>query len=393
MKINKDKMKQAKDIALEVLQTGEDKPQAIVDALEILNEAEHANLIAEITLEAANAEADKEYASKLGLRTLNNEEKEFYEKLKDVKQALTADQIDIIPTTIIDRTLDDIKKASGILNLIDFTPADVKKWIVAEKSGTYGWGDLTDPITKELNAKISTLHMELNKLHVALVIPKAIRDLSLPFVDRYFMAILNETLNDGAEYAFLDGTGLNMPIGIYKKLGVGDVNEDGTHKDKKLNIVKNFTPKGLAPVKDYLSKDGTRNFDQIALICNPSDEANYVAPALYDDEGRNISSYKNLVVYKTANNAKGKAIFVLPKKYVMGFSGFNVNEYKETKALDDADLIVAKAYGNGRAVDDYVAYPIDVTKLEEYTKKVQVIGTVSTTVDGTVKTQEETQGA
>ena len=45
---------------------------------------------------------------------------------------------------------------------------------------------------------------------------------------------------------------------------------------------------------------------------------------------------------QSANNAQGKAIFVLPKKYVMGFSGFKVNEYKETKALDDADLIIAR---------------------------------------------------
>lgn len=375
MKISEDKMKQAKDEALEILQNGEDKSQAIIDALEVLNEAEHANLIAEITLEAANAEADKEYASKLGLRTLNKEEKEFYEKLKDVKQAFTADQIDVIPTTIIDRTLDDIKKESGILSLIDFTPADVKKWVVAEKSGTFGWGGLTDALSKELNATIKTLNIELSKVHALLVIPKAIRDLALPFVDKYFMAILNETLTDAAEYAFLDGTGKDMPIGIYKMCD--SVNEDGTHKDKELNIVRNFTPKGLAPVKDYLTKEGKRKLDRIALICNPSDEANYVAPAIYDDEGKLVSSYKKIDVMTSSNNAKGKAIFVLPKKYVMGFSGFNVNEFKETKALDDADLIVAKAYANGRAVDDYCAYPIDVTKLEEYVRKVQIIEEVA----------------
>lgn len=37
-----------------------------------------------------------------------------------------------------------------------------------------------------------------------------------------------------------------------------------------------------------------------------------------------------------------------------------------TKAIEDADLIVAKCHANGRAVDDNVAVIFDVTKLEEY---------------------------
>ena len=387
MEINETKIKQAQEEALDILQKSEDKSQAIIQAIEKINEAEHANLIAEITMQAAMAKSDEDYAKKLGLRVLNKEEKVFYEKLKNIKQSLTADQEDILPTSIINRTLDDVKKDSGILSIIDFTPADVKKWLVAEKTGTYAWGPLTGAITEELSAEIKSLNIELSKLSVALVIPKAIRDLDLPYVDKYFSAILKETINDGAEYAFLEGTGKDMPIGVYKL--IDSVNEDGTHKDKKLNVIESFTPKGLAPMKDYLSKDGKRTYNEIALICNPSDEANYVAPALYDTEGKMISSYKDLTVFKSANNKKGKAVFVLPRKYVMGFSGFKINEYKETKAMDDADLIIAKAYGNGRAVDDYCAYPIDVTKLKEYVPSIKVVETISADVQGTINTKAQ----
>lgn len=387
MEINETKIKQSQEEALDILQKSEDKSQAIIQAIEKINEAEHANLIAEITMQAAMAKSDEDYAKKLGLRVLNKEEKVFYEKLKNIKQSLTADQEDILPTSIVNRTLDDVKKDSGILSIIDFTPADVKKWLVAEKTGTYAWGPLTGAITEELSAEIKSLNIELSKLSVALVIPKAIRDLDLPYVDKYFSAILKETINDGAEYAFLEGTGKDMPIGVYKL--IDSVNEDGTHKDKKLNIIESFTPKGLAPMKDYLSKDGKRTYNEIALICNPSDEANYVAPALYDAEGKMISSYKDLKVFKSANNKKGKAVFVLPRKYVMGFSGFKINEYKETKAMDDADLIIAKAYGNGRAVDDYCAYPIDVTKLKEYVPSVKVVETISADVQGTINTKAQ----
>ena len=34
--------------------------------------------------------------------------------------------------------------------------------------------------------------------------------------------------------------------------------------------------------------------------------------------------------------------------------------------MQNADLIIGSAYGNGRAIDDNCAVVIDVTKLEEY---------------------------
>lgn len=50
----------------------------------------------------------------------------------------------------------------------------------------------------------------------------------------------------------------------------------------------------------------------------------------------------------------------------MGTTGVRVTEYDQTKAMENADLIIANCYANGRAVDDNVAVVFDVTKLEEY---------------------------
>ena len=391
MKINETKMKQAQEEALKILQESDDKSQAVLDAIDKIASVQNEELIAEIKEQALRAESDKAYAKSLNLRVLSKEEKDFYEKLKDVKQAITADQIDILPTSIIDLTMENIKRESGILSDVNFTPAEVKRWISAEKTGTYVWGALTDSIKGELSAEIEGINMEVNKLSVYLVIPKAIRDLALPFVDRYFTAILQEALNDGLEYGYLQGKGKNEPIGIYKQIAA--TNEDGTNKDKTVNTtLTNFTPKGLAEAKKYLSKNGLRTFDKLVLYCHPNDEADYVAPAIYDSEGRLISSYKNLEVKPSANNPQGKAALAIPKKYTMGLSNFGIKEYDQTKALDDADLIIGKGYANGRAVDDNVAFIFDVTKLEEYVAPVRVVGTVTTTVDGTVQT-ETTPGA
>jgi len=376
MKINETKMKQAQEEALKILQESEDKSQAIVEAVEKIASVQYEDLIAEIQEQSVKAESDAAYAKSLGLRTLSKEETKFYEALKDVKQAITAEQIDILPNTIIDVTLENIKKESGILNDVNFTPANVKRWISADKTGTYAWGALTDAITGELSASFESLNIEVNKLSVYLVIPKAIRDLALPFVDRYFTAILKENLNDGLEFGYLQGTGKNQPIGIYKQIAA--TNEDGTHKDKDVNSdLTRFTPKGLSSAKKYLSKEGIRTFDKLVLYCHPNDEADYVTPALYDDVGKLVSSYKNLTVKPSANNPQGKAALVIPKKYTMGLSNFGIKEYDQTKALDDADVVIGKGYSNGRAVDDNIAFIFDVTKLEEYIPSVRVVETVA----------------
>lgn len=393
MKINETKMKQAQEEALEILQTGEDKAQAIVEAIEKLNEAQYSEIIQEIVEQSDRAKSDKEYAKTLGLRTLSKEEKEFFEALKnDPRQAITGNQVDILPTTFVDVTLEDIKKESGLLKHINFAPANVKKWITASKTGAYSWGALTEKIKGELTASFATLDMEVCKLTVYMILPKSIRDLALPFVEKYCREILKEQLNDGLEYGALQGTGKNEPIGAYKQ--IAKTNDDGTHKDKTVNTdLTSFRPKALAGAKKYLTKNGNRTIDKLVLVCHPNDEADYVAPAIYDAEGRNISSYKNLEVVTCANNPQGKALLLIPKKYTMGLTGLGFKDYDQTLALDDADVIIGKGYSNGRASDDNIAYVFDVTKLEEYVPSVKVVGTVSTAVEGEVTTKTTTQGA
>lgn len=393
MKINETKMKQAQEEALKILQESEDKSQAIVDAVEKIASVQYEDLITEIQEQATKAESDTAYAKSLGLRTLSKEEKTFYEALRnDPKQAITGNQIDIMPTSIIDITLEDIKKESGILSYINFAPANVKKWIVASKTGAFSWTELTDKIKGEIKASFAVLNIEVSKLTVYMIIPKAIRDLTLPFVDKYCRAVLKEQLNDGLEYGALQGKGLNEPIGMYKQ--IAKTNEDGTHQDKDVNTsLTSFKPKALAGMKKYLTKNGTRTIDKLILVCHPNDEADYVAPAIYDDEGKLIASYKNLEVKTCANNPEGKALIFIPKKYTMGLTGLGFKEYDQTLALDDADVIIGKGYANGRASDDNVAFVFDVTKLEEYIPQIKVVGTVATETTETTSTNNEVEGA
>lgn len=354
----------------ELLDGAEDKSTAIYEAAEMIINAKHDTLIKELVEQNAKAAADESYRKSLGLHTLSKEESEFYEKVKGgVYQAITAKQIDIMPTSIVDRTLEDVKKASDILTLVNFAPADVKHWITGEHSGKAAWGtELTSEITGELSATIKGIDLEQHKLTVYMVIPKAISDLALPFVDKYFRAILAEAMQDGLVEGYLNGNGKTGPVGITKKLET--FTSTGTAQDKtKLNTIKKFSPKGLKEVRKTLSNKGKRRVTELHLICNPLDEAEYVDPCLYGEAltgGYRNTSFMPVVKHVDANCPEGTGIFTLKGVYTMGTSGVRFDEYDQTKAMEDANLVIGKCYANGRADDDNCAVVFDITKLEEY---------------------------
>jgi HK97 family phage major capsid protein len=232
----------------EIFAKTEDKNEAVIQAMTLIAEKNNEGLIERIQEEARRAAADAAYAESLGLHTPTAAEEKFYNILRsgDIKQAITANQIDIIPEETIDRTLDSVKKASDVLTIVDFAPANVKKWVIASHTGSAVWGELTNALdrTKDLTATISTVNMELGKLWALLIIPKAVQDLALPFVDRYFTAILADAMQDGLENGFLNGKGQTVaePIGILQKISAP------TTAKTKLTNVTELNPVGLAGV-------------------------------------------------------------------------------------------------------------------------------------------------
>lgn len=367
MKFNEiDKELQQK--VVDLLEGAENKSEAIAQAADMIASKKYEKLIAELTEQNARAAADEDYRKSLNLRILSKEETEFYEKFRDIKQAITASQVDIIPTTVVDKTLEDVKKASDLLSLVDFAPADVKKWLIGTHTGEAVWGDLTAGITGELSATIKGVNFEQHKLSVFMVIPKAIRDLALPFVDKYFTAILAEAMRNGLEKGYLNGNGKTGPVGIMNKLEAFKTNGTAAAKDV-LNTIKKFSPKGLADVRKTLSNDGKRVVPALELICNPIDEAEYVDPAMFGEAlvgGYRNTSFMPINKHVTPNCPQGKGIFTLKGVYTMGATGAKFTEYDQTKAMEDADLVIGKCYANGAAVDDNCAVVFDITKLEEY---------------------------
>ena len=218
MKIDKKISEELKNKVLQMVNDAdpEKKGEAIVEAMAMIA-AEANKEIVEMVLQESRA------GNRSNLRVLSEKEVAFYNALKSgpemFKQSVTAAQIDIIPTEVIDFTLNNVKQPSGIRRLISYAPANVKKWLIGAKTGASAWGNLTDQLTAELTATLTSLNMDVFKLHAFCVIPKAIRELEIGYVDRYFTAVLNEAMEDGIVKGYLYGDGKIAPIGICKQIG------------------------------------------------------------------------------------------------------------------------------------------------------------------------------
>ena len=369
---------ETKNKIVQMLNDAEDKSGAIAEVMEMIAGEMYQETVNRVVEEARRAEQDAEYKKSLGMLPLSENEKKFFERLKlGAKQSLTAEQIDIIPIETIDKTLVDVRTEYPIMDLIKFAPANVKHWLTGSKSGGAVWGALTSAISDsaELSATIAGLNIEVSKLYAYCVIPKAIRDLEIGYVERYFRAILKEAMYDGIVAGYLNGDGKVAPIGVLRK--VGQTESDGTHSAKSVaSTLLGFSPLQMAPVLTYLSKDGKRPVKNLHVIANPADVYGYINPALYGDSvvgGYVQKSFMPLTVIEEPNISAGKAVITMPGYFTMGFSGMKVEEYKETKALEDADLLIAKVYGNGRADDDNTAFVFNPQNLVPYITKVEEV--------------------
>lgn len=360
----------------------ENKTEAILNAMQEYIEASTAGIVEQYAQDAVRASTDVEFAKSLGLRVLNKEEKAFYSKFgSSVKAALTFDQDDVIPTSIIERTLDSVKKESGLLQYVRIIPAGVKKWISAAATGAAAWGTLTSAVSAELSATVTGITMDVHRLAAYLLVPKGIVALGEAYVDRYFRAILGEALVDGLEAGVIDGNGKVAPIGLSRQ--IGSVAGDGTHNTKSAVALASFAPEHYGALISTLTNGGKRKVEEVILICNPSDYFTKIFPAASAYvNGAWVESFSfPTKVIQTVNCAAGSPVLALPGLYDLGIQSVTVDVYKETKALDDVDVLIAKTYGNGRAVDDACAIKLSIADLKAFVPSVVVANTIAAPVN------------
>lgn len=354
----------------------EEKSAKIVEAIQkAVNESKN-EIVERYQREFAEVQANKENFAKYGLRSLNTEEKEFIDKLKDPKQLAvfsTNDQDELIPTSITNYVFEDLRQEHPFLKYVKFTPAGVKKWILSEASGKAKWGKIDAKIVDEITAALSEIDMDANKLSAFAFIPKGILDLGYEWIERYIREVLLEVNEDGLEEGFIAGNGKNAPIGLLKKLSGAT---DGVYPDRTANVIEDFSIKSLGEHFYTLTNNGKRKVGKVLMLVNPADAYTKVAEAsTYLNAGGEFKKVFPFAieVIESVHVPVNKAILYIPNTYVGGISRMGISFSDQYQFLEDNRVYKIVTYGNGRLVHENQAVVLDITNVKPLSFNVKVV--------------------
>jgi len=313
--------------------------------------------------------ADTTVLASRGVRQLTSEENKYYQSVIEAmrsnspKQAL-ADLTVVLPITTIDAVFDDLIAAHPLLNVINFQNTSGLIEFIVNTNGKQlaTWGALTATIVTQLTSGFKKINLTLMKLSAFLPVAKSMLDLGPAWLDKYVRAILAEAIAFGLEAAIINGTGLNMPIGMNRQVQDGVVVTGGVYPLKAEVVVTKLDPVSYGTLLATMaidSKGNPRNVNSVIMIVNPADYLTKVMPAstVKDMNGQyinNVFAFPTTVIQSTEMPA-GKAIIGLADRYFMGIGTAKSGkiEYSdEYHFLEDERVYIVKLYGYGMPLDN-----------------------------------------
>lgn len=328
-----------------------------------------------------------------GVRQLTKDERDYYQafigaaKSPDYRQAITNLSV-ALPKTIIDQVMDDVVKTHPLLGAIDFVNTTaVTSWIVNKGSKPLAqWGKLCDEIVKELEGELVSIDVTMAKLSAWIPVCNAMLDLGPEWLDRYVRAILTESIAFGLEEAIINGTGVDMPIGMDRDLDTPKT-EGQPYQEKAAVAVADFSAKTLGAqlAKIAVDKAGmARSLARPALIINSLDYYSLIGPATQvltvGGQYVNIMPY-GIQVIASAQVPQGKAILGDLKNYFMGIGTAQSGriEYSdEFRFLKDERVYKVKLYGNGLPKDNNSFMVLDISEVKPTLPKVATVADTPT---------------
>jgi len=377
---NKDTLQAEKVVILQKLKQAitdgneEDFAQAFTDFSMNIQDSVMAEY--NLTVQAADATV---LASR-GARQLTSDETKYYQavitamKSSNPKQALT-DLTVVLPITTIDAVFDDLLATHPLLNVINFqnTSGLIEYLVNTNTKQLATWSVLTAAIVTELTSGFKKINLSLMKLSAFLPIAKSMLDLGPAWLDRYVRAILAEAISFGLEEAIINGTGLNMPIGMNRQVQEGVVVTGGVYPLKATVPVTKLDPVSYGALLATMaidSKGNPRVVNSVIMIVNPQDYLLRVVPAttVKDANGayvNNVFAFPTTVIQSTEVPA-GRAIFGLANRYFMGIGTAKSGkiEYSdEYHFLEDERVYLVKLYGYGMPLDNTAFVYADISAL------------------------------
>lgn len=352
--------------------TAEDKTQALADYMDAVQKDAEDRILGE----ARTFASDNNVLQSRGQNVLTSEERKFFNEVI-VEGGFTDN--DILPKTTQERVFDDIVKEHHLLGAIGIENLGaVTEFIFSEPELAYAWGPLFGKIDGQLDAAFRNEKIEQLKLTAFIPIAKDMLKLGPVWVERYVRTIIAEAMKVGLEYGFVAGRGpvQDEPIGLLKDVDA----ESGAVSDKESVDTLTFKPgrKTINELKDVvkklaekLNKDGEVEDEprkvegKIVMVTNPFDTFDIKANAtIQNDAGAYVTNLPfNPIQTESVFVPKEKVLFFVKGEYIAAIGGaMDVQRYKETLAMEDADLYIAKQYATGKPKDNNAAqvYDLDV---------------------------------
>lgn len=347
--------------------------------------------------EAVKDSNDAAIMAQRGFRQLTSRETKWYQKIanalksRNYKQEFVSiigseNEEDLMPETIIEDVYKDLEEAHPLLKLIGVQYVGyATKWILNDHTvQTAAWGEINSEIAKEITSAFRVVDITQNKLSAFMVIPLDMLDLGPVFLDAYMRRCLLEALSCGLEDGIVNGTGLNMPIGLTRDIHDGvSVSTSTGYPLKEKIAVTDFTPKTYGSLVAQLAKNERgkmRRIAGVAMLVNPVDYYSKIVPAttVMGADGLyrgNITPVPTNFIQTTALN-EGEAVMFLPAEYKLlaGGKKNGVIEYSdEYKFLEDVRTFKIKQHATGKATDNTCALYLDISNLAELYVTTKVI--------------------
>ncbi len=337
-------------------------------------------------------EQDATVLAQRGVRQLTSKEKEYYEKVIEAmkspnpKQALS--DVDVVmPETIIDSVFDELATNHPLLSKLSATTVTGLTRMMMNTNGEQkaAWGKLTAKIIEELTSGFKEVDVTQDKLSAFLPVSKAMLDLGPAWLDNYVRQVLYEALSNGLEYGIVNGTGLDMPVGMMKQVGEGVTVTGGKYPDKKAIKMTALDMTQMGNVTAIMARNDkgqARVVTDLILLVNPVDYWRRVLPAtrMLTPDGVYVSTLPvPAEIIQSAAVPEGKAVYGMAGKYFLGVgmaSNGRIEYSDEYHFLEDERVYLIKLYANGFAKDNNAFMVLDITELQPV--RFKVINTTET---------------
>ena len=322
----------------------------------------------EVVSEASKKEAEELFNTfQKNPKMSANEIKFFNEINKNVGTKNGA----LLPEETVNQVFDELVQEHLLLSIINFKNAGVRLKALAVKTenGTAHWGKISDEIKGQLDATFEEKGFEQNKLTAFVVIPKDALKFGATWLKQFVMEQIKEAMSVALEDAIVNGTGESKPVGLIKDLSKGTVQSDkvvySTDKESLASLATltpETAPKLLAPVMKHLSVSEKGKSLKIAgqtyLLVNPADYYGLVAQFTnLNAQGVYTAVLPfGIQLVECTVIASGKAIAFVANRYDAYIGGgVALEEFDQTLAIDDLQLVTAKSYWYGKAKDNHVS--------------------------------------